>query len=92
MSDKFESEIVALLEMRYSDDPCNHPNMYSRFFESNKEELPNNSIWNEIRSLASEVLDYKIKYGESNLVNEFIEEMKFYYNLWSRKNENMREL
>ena len=82
MSDKFESELVDLLEKRYSDDPYNHTDMYSRFFESNKVELHSTSIWKEITNLANEVLDYKIKYGERNIVNEFVEEMKLRYKLW----------
>ena len=89
MSDKFESELVSLLEMRYSDNPYNHPNMYSNFFESNKEELKNSSIWDEIRNIASDVLAYKVNYGMYHLVDDFFEELHFHYDLWSRMSNNL---
>ena len=84
MSNKFENELVALLEMRYTDDPYNHTYMYRNFFGSNEEELKKSSIWNEIKNLASEVLAYKVRYGESDIVDEFVEEMKLHYDLWAK--------
>lgn len=84
MSDKLENELASLLVMRYADDPFNYTSMYSKFFESNKEEFKNSSIWDDIRSIASEELEYKIKNGYENIVNEFLEEMKFYYKLWRK--------
>ena len=89
MSDKLENELASLLEMRYSDDPYNHQNLFRNFFESNKAELKNPSIWHEIRNLATIELTYKTKYGEDNLVNMFLKDIQLSYELWSRMSNNI---
>ncbi len=83
MSEKFENELVSLLEMRFSDDPCNHQKMYSNFFASNKKELMDPLIWQEIRTIASEELEYKAKFGLPNLVDNFLDELHLSYTIWS---------
>ena len=89
MSDKFERDLISLLDMCYSDDPFTHPNMFSTFFDANNEELKKVSILEEIKRVASEVLDYKVRCGAPHLVDDFINELQLSYAIWSRISSNI---